>query len=638
MSVASEITRIQGAKADLKTSINAKTDAQHQITTETIDDYADFVDSIQTGGTGTDDSDATLDNNSKLLTGSTAYAKGVKYTGSMANKGSKTFTPSASQQTDTAGYYSSVTVNAMPSGALSTPTINTSTGVVTASVGTSGYLASGTSSTLQLSTQSAQTITPTTTNQTISSGKYLIGTQTISGDENLVAGNIKKDVTIFGVTGTHEGSSTLITKSITENGTYNASSDSADGYSQVTVNVSSGGTTEAEEKDVNYYNYDGTRLYSYTKADFLELQSHPSLPTKTGINYTGWNIDLADCKTLLDREEKLEIGALGSPSDCDLKIIVNLTEEFKNPYVYVGAEASCSINWGDGSSTETYSPTSGTINPNHSYSKGGRYEIKITTSGNKLLNLKSTTYANAYNDNQKTGTLLWGGTEGNILNKVYSGCVEEVWLSNKVGQPQNASHGFSGFTNLKCILCSSNFKTITPYNFYNCRNLKIFNTTERISCFKTNTFKNCYSLERITGKNWDFAYNDGGYSESSGESTGVFENCRNLRKMPTSAKGYSLLSSKIELRSTHSVFKGCYCLTKIFVPPCDEISNDCFADSEQYVKVFDFTSNTSVPILNGVGAFSSKIGVYDIWVPSSLYDDWTVASNWSSLANHIKAK
>lgn len=36
-------------------------------------------------------------------------------------------------------------------------------------------------------------------------------------------------------------SPTLITRSITENGAYNASSDNADGYSQVTVNVSGGG-------------------------------------------------------------------------------------------------------------------------------------------------------------------------------------------------------------------------------------------------------------------------------------------------------------------------------------------------------------------------------------------------------------
>lgn len=37
------------------------------------------------------------------------------------------------------------------------------------------------------------------------------------------------------------GSATLIEKSITENGTYNASDDSADGYSKVTVDVAGGG-------------------------------------------------------------------------------------------------------------------------------------------------------------------------------------------------------------------------------------------------------------------------------------------------------------------------------------------------------------------------------------------------------------
>lgn len=43
------------------------------------------------------------------------------------------------------------------------------------------------------------------------------------------------------------GSATLITKNITANGTYNASSDSADGYSSVTVSVSGGGGLEYEE-------------------------------------------------------------------------------------------------------------------------------------------------------------------------------------------------------------------------------------------------------------------------------------------------------------------------------------------------------------------------------------------------------
>lgn len=50
MSIASEISRLQNAKASLKSSINSKTDAQHQITVEKLEEYADFVDSISTGG------------------------------------------------------------------------------------------------------------------------------------------------------------------------------------------------------------------------------------------------------------------------------------------------------------------------------------------------------------------------------------------------------------------------------------------------------------------------------------------------------------------------------------------------------------------------------------------------------------
>lgn len=69
-----------------------------------------------------------------------------------------------------------------------------------------------------IQSQAAQTITPNTKDITISSGKYLSGAQTIKGDSNLIPTNIKKDVSIFGVTGTLEASTTEADK--TGNGEY----------------------------------------------------------------------------------------------------------------------------------------------------------------------------------------------------------------------------------------------------------------------------------------------------------------------------------------------------------------------------------------------------------------------------------
>ena len=179
----------------------------------------------QGGGTASfvDDSDATLDSGGKMLDGVTAYAGGTKYTGTIETKTSSDLSASGATVTAPAGYYASAASTAVSSGSVTAPstisgtsaTVSTGTNTltlsktvsVTPSVTSAGYISSGTagnasvSLTASVTTKAAATITPGTSNQTIASGTYLTGAQTISGDADLVAGNIKSGVTIFGVAG-----------------------------------------------------------------------------------------------------------------------------------------------------------------------------------------------------------------------------------------------------------------------------------------------------------------------------------------------------------------------------------------------------------------------------------------------------
>lgn len=109
------------------------------------------------------------------------------------------------------GYISADSESAYPNSGLQsdvfytlikTPSVN-----VTANQMLDGIIACGQSGKITgtIKKKSSATITPSTSDQTISSGQYLAGAQTIKGDKNLVAENIKSSVSIFGVAGTYVG-------------------------------------------------------------------------------------------------------------------------------------------------------------------------------------------------------------------------------------------------------------------------------------------------------------------------------------------------------------------------------------------------------------------------------------------------
>lgn len=177
-------------------------------------------------GTGSaefvDTSDATLDSGGKMLSGVTAYADGTKYTGTITSKSGSDITASGDTVTVPAGYYSAQQTKTIASGSATAPatisgtaaSLSTGTNTLTLSktisvtpVVSAGYVASGTAAdssvslTATVTTKAAATFTPGTSDQTIAAGTYLTGAQTITGDADLVASNIKSGVTIFGVAG-----------------------------------------------------------------------------------------------------------------------------------------------------------------------------------------------------------------------------------------------------------------------------------------------------------------------------------------------------------------------------------------------------------------------------------------------------
>lgn len=144
-----------------------------------------------TPGTDTSDATATAD---QILSPYTAYVASGKVTGTIPTNTDDDVTISGAQVSVGAGYYADAVSKAIQTVAQD-----------------AGYVAQGTeSATQQLPTQGAQTITPTTTAQTIEANVYLTGAQTIQGDANLVSRNIKDGISIFGVTGSYGGDPSVI--------------------------------------------------------------------------------------------------------------------------------------------------------------------------------------------------------------------------------------------------------------------------------------------------------------------------------------------------------------------------------------------------------------------------------------------
>ena len=120
---------------------------------------------------------------------------------------------------------------------------------------------------------------PTVIDQTINSGQYLSGDQVIKGDINLVAGNIKKGISIFGVEGIYEGTSSITEVDVLDCTSMSSSTEVYNAYTE-TVMVSQDGAYE------NFANL--TDFIDYQTIAAVYTSSLAGINFKSGTNNVGF--------------------------------------------------------------------------------------------------------------------------------------------------------------------------------------------------------------------------------------------------------------------------------------------------------------------------------------------------------------
>lgn len=142
-----------------------------------------------------------------------------------------------------------------------------------------------------------------------------------------------------------------------------------------------------EEKDVNFFDYDGTLVASYTLAEAQALTELPQAPDHSSdavpLTFDGWNWLLTEIKAF---GRPCDVGAIYHPTDGKTHILCDYD---KPTHVMLGLRSlsgtiTYSIDWGDGE-TESGNLTTTIAQKTHIYTASGKYHVMITASNKYFI-------------------------------------------------------------------------------------------------------------------------------------------------------------------------------------------------------------------------------------------------------------
>lgn len=390
-------------------------------------------------------------------------------------------------------------------------------------------------------------------------------------------------------------------------------------------------TTPPKESDINFWDYDGTLLYSWTLAELATKTELPPLPSHDGLVCQGWNWTLQDIK---DAGRELDIGALYITDDGKTRLYVDVDTETWDDFVLNYWQSNINtttVDWGDGTTPETKDANSW-IEHRHVYASSGSYVITMSVKDGKTMRLGHDgrmLIANGETDSGRCAMLRRVEVGARAVSTDHN-CFRNCSRLESISLPQTTkvyvNRSFEMCTQLR-VLIAADMDEIWQ-SFYNCVNLRAIAST------KGQTQRNDYAITNTAARQINFDITAANSAQAlervhikavNGQ-VGNFSFCRALVEITIPADATTFVAAAF---SGDNALRRVTCLGDIASIPA-QVFQRCHP-----LRFVDLTHCTAVPTLANVNAFDRTHPQLEIRVPASLVAAWKAATNWSSLADHI---
>ena len=402
-----------------------------------------------------------------------------------------------------------------------------------------------------------------------------------------------------------------------------------DGFKSAVEGIQTGGgggtTSDAVMKDVNFYDYDGTLVASYTLAEAQALTALPDGPTHDGLTFQGWNWSIEKIHALT---RPMNVGAMYITNDGATRLHIRIATVGRMTVpLYIGQTVAngVSIDWGDGSTAETLAGT-GNVNSTHTYAEPGDYVISLMPQDGCTLSFGNGSFSYC----------VMGPTGNN--GRVYCNMLQEIYIGD--GVTSISDYAFSGCYSLASITIPDVVTSIGDYTFQNCYSLASITIPNGVTSIGSSAFSSCSSLANVTIPNGVTSIYD--YAFSSCYSLASITIPDGVTSIVSSAFSscYSLASITIPDGVTsivRSAFYNCYSLASITIPDgVTSINSSAFAYCYG-MRYYDFSACTDIPSLLNTNVFNGIPSDCQMLIPAALYDEWSTATNWSTYASKMVA-